>query len=438
MNTRQLAEHIFLSGIRGVLPQKVIGDLVSLRGDQLKIGFQTIDLSKAGKLFVLGAGKASAAMAHYIEVILGNRISGGHVVTRYGHYCQLSYISITEAGHPVPDSNSFEATKKIIQIAQQAAEEDIVICLFSGGGSALLADYPSDCKPEDISGLNDILVKSGADIREINTVRKHLSNVKGGNLMKHIWPATCYTILISDVTNDPLDIIASGPTVPDDSTFIDAYKILERRQLTDKVAPSVLEYLRHGIEGHHPENPKSGNSIFSKSNIYLAGNIRMALLSAADEASRMDLTPVVVTSELYGDPAGACEYIINTALLYKIDNNFKKPACLLFGGETAIKVSGEGIGGRNQQLALEAAVRLKYIPGITILSAGTDGTDGNSDVAGAVADCNTTISKKALSLDPQYYLRNFDTYNYFRVAGGLIRTGPTFTNVMDMIVAIIE
>jgi glycerate 2-kinase len=438
MNTRRLAEHIFLSGIKGVLPGKIIGDLITLDGKCLKIGYHSFDLEKTGKIYIIGAGKASASMAHYVEGILGSRITGGHVVTKYGHSCRLRKIKVTEAGHPVPDINSFRATEDIVRLADQAVENDLVICLISGGGSALLADHPPGCLPEEISHLNDLLVKSGADIREINTVRKHLSDVKGGNLMKHIWPAVCCTVIISDVTGDPTDIIASGPTVPDDSTFADAVRILEFRQLSGMIAPGIMDYLRRGSQNNIPENPKSGDPVFSKSVTLIAGNNRLALMAARIEAESMDLESFIVTSELYGDPVGACEYILDTALKYQHNNAFQKPLCLLFGGETTLKVTGDGIGGRNQHLALEAAVRLKDKPGITLLAGGTDGNDGNTEMAGAVVDNQSVISPKAEKLDPHTFLQNFDSYNYFKTAGGLIYTGPTLTNVMDLIVVIVE
>jgi hydroxypyruvate reductase/glycerate 2-kinase len=437
MSYRKLAETVFLAGIRSVLPGKLISDLITLRGTLLKIGYHTYDLDKTGKVFIIGAGKASAAMAHYVESILGSRIAGGLIITKYGHYCKLNHVKVIEAAHPVPDSSGFKATEEIVEMVKTAGENDLVICLWSGGGSSLLADIPENCSPDEIAGLSYLLVRSGADIREMNTIRKHLSGVKGGNLMKHIWPATCCSVMISDVTGDPPDVIASGPTVPDDTTYHDALRILEYRNLIDRVGQGVLNYLRGGAEGRYPETPKSGDPIFSKSATYIAGNNKIALRAAADEARSLNIESFIITSELFGDPVGACNYIIETAVKFKADPAIKKPVSLLFGGETTIEVRGNGKGGRNQHLALAAAIRLKDKPGITILAGGTDGNDGNTEMAGAVADSETLISASAANLDPETYLGNFDSYSFFKSAGGHIFTGPTMTNVMDMVVVII-
>ncbi|MCX6329987.1 MAG: glycerate-2-kinase family protein, partial [Bacteroidia bacterium] len=249
MNNREVAEHIFLAGVRGVLPDKIINDLFSLRGSLLKIGYLSYDLEKIRNIYVIGAGKASAAMAHYVEKIVGDRITEGHIVTKYGYFCKLNNITVTEAGHPVPDENSFRATEEILRISEKAAENDLVICLWSGGGSTLLADNPESSSPHEVMFFNEMLVRCGAEIREMNIIRKHLSKVKGGQLLKHIWPAASVSIFLSDVIGDPLDIIASGPTVPDNSTFAEALKILENYHLKNDIPPGLLNYLEKGAEG---------------------------------------------------------------------------------------------------------------------------------------------------------------------------------------------
>jgi hydroxypyruvate reductase/glycerate 2-kinase len=438
MNNREIAEHVFLSGIKGVLPGTLVSNLISLRGPLLKIGYLTYDLEKIRNIYLLGAGKASASMAHYVENILGNRITGGYVVTKYGYYCRLKNIIVTEAGHPVPDMNSFSSTEEIMKIAEKAGEGDLVICLWSGGGSSLLADYPETSSQEEIACLNDVLVKSGADIREMNTIRKHLSKVKGGQLAKKIAPASFVTIYLSDVIGDPANIIASGPTVPDNSTFGDALGIIEKYHLADQVPAGLRSYLYQGAEGLQPETPKPGDAIFSHSDTLMAGNIKTALQAAKAEAEKLEFATFIVTSELNGSTSEACSFIVDTIYSYRNNNSLKRPICLLFGGETTVTVTGSGCGGRNQHLALSMAMRIQEISGITFLSAGTDGNDGNTEMAGAVVDSETVHYALSMNSDPERYLANFDSYNFFKSIDRHIFTGPTMTNVMDIAVVIIE
>ncbi len=438
MDSREAAQHIFLAGVRGVLPGKIIDNLVYVRDSVLKIGSLSYDLEKIKGIYVIGAGKASAAMAHYVEKILGNRITGGHIITKYGFYCRLEHIEVTEAGHPVPDSNSFAATRSVLQIADKAGENDLVICLLSGGGSSLLADFPQNSSPEEVKILNSLLVKSGATIGEMNCIRKHVSEIKGGQMMKHIWPATCVNIILSDVTGDPPDTIASGPTVPDNSTFADALRIIDYRQLAGKVPAGILSFLNEGLHGIRPETPKPGDPVFAKSVTLIAGNNKTALQSAKTGAEKLGFTALILTSELFGDPEGACSWFREMINKYENDSQVKKPVCLLFGGELTLNVTGDGRGGRNQHLALTAALRLTDIPGVTFLSAGTDGNDGDTSVAGAVVDAETIRKAAALKKDPQSFLENFDSYSFFESVGGHIITGPTMTNVMDLVIIIID
>jgi glycerate 2-kinase len=438
MINRKIAEHIFLSGIKGVLPGTLVSNLISIRGPLLKIGYRTYDLGKIRNIYIIGAGKASASMAHYTEAVLGNRITGGYIVTKYGYYCRLKRIIVTEAGHPVPDMNSFRSTEEIIKIAEAATQGDLVLCLWSGGGSSLMADYPETSSPEETAHLNDLLVKSGADISEINTIRKHLSRVKGGQLARKISPASFITVYLSDVIGDPADVIASGPTVPDSSTFADALGIIEKYNLAGQVPSGIVSCLNQGLKGFRPETPKPGDPVFSGSDTILAGSIRTALQAAKTEAEKLGFTTFVITGELNGDTSQACATIIESISNYRNNNSLKRPVCLLFGGETTVTVTGKGQGGRNQHLALSMALQLQEIPGVTFLSAGTDGNDGNTEMAGAVVDSETVHAAQSMNADPVRFLEGFDSYNFFKSTGGHIYTGPTMTNVMDIAVAIIE
>lgn len=438
MNRRTIAEQIFLAGVESVLPERLITKEMALRDNCLVIGHLNFSLETIENIYVIGAGKASAMMGAEVEKILGSRITEGHIVVKYGHSSKLKYIRVTEAGHPVPDSNGFKATRAIMEIAGMAKRNDLVVCLLSGGGSALLPDFPEGSSPEEMIKLNDLLINSGASIDEINAVRKHLSIVKGGQIARAICPATLVSLILSDVPGDPLDVIASGPTAPDPTTYQQALDILDKYDLTASVPVGILKYLKEGAAGKRPETPKPGDHIFEKSYNFLIGTNRLALEAAKQKASEFNINAVIIDDQLQGDTNSVAEYIVETSLKFKVDKNEVKPVCLLFGGETTVKMTGKGLGGRNQHLALLCAILLQNHPGITILSAGTDGTDGPTDAAGAVVDSDTITGALLKNIDPAKYLREFDSYHFFKKAGGQIITGPTMTNVMDIIVVIVE
>lgn len=438
MNNREIAEKIFMAGVRSVLPEKLITGIMKLEGTMLIIGDNKVQLDNIKNIYVIGAGKASAAMGHYVETILGPRITGGHIVVKYGYSCKLKRIKVSEAGHPVPDASGFRATEELVAISSRASENDLVICLISGGASALLADLPPGILPEELYIMNNLLIRCGASIQEINCVRKHLSRIKGGQLARIIRPASLISIILSDVTGNPLEVIGSGPTVPDSSTFGDALKVIEKYNLTADITSGLLNYLRDGLNGTYPETPKPGDPLFEGSFNILAGTNLIALKASKDEAVSLGYKTYIIDAELNGDVESVCESVLNMAVSFKNNKDIKKPACLLYGGETTIKVSGNGYGGRNQHLALSAAIRLRNTPGITLLSAGTDGTDGPTNAAGAVADSETMSSAISLNEDPVNYLSGFNSHGFFKRVGGLIITGPTFTNVMDMVVILVE
>ena len=438
MNNREIAEKIFMEGVKSVLPEKLITRVMKLDGSLLKVNGHEFHLESIRNIYVIGAGKASAAMGHYVETILGSHITGGHIVVKYGHSCKLKRIKVTEAGHPIPDSNSFRATAEIIRIAEQADHNDLVFCLISGGGSALMTDLPAGLLPEELYIVNNLLIKCGATIHEINCVRKHLSVLKGGQLARIIFPARLVTLIISDVTGNLLDVIASGPTVPDTSTFAEALAIIEKYRLTNDFTTGVMNYIKDGILGVRPETLKSGDPLFSGTVNILAGTNLIALEAAMDFAQKMGFKTYILDKEMQGDVDSVAEFLFNAAVRYKNNPEIPKPVCLILGGETTVKVSEGGTGGRNQHFALSAALHLKNCPGITILSAGTDGTDGPTDAAGAVVDSYTVKQAESVSIDPEKYLKGFDSYNFFRKTGGHIMTGPTFTNVMDIVVVLVE
>ena len=438
MDRRQIAEQIFLAGVESVLPDKLITAAMSVTGNMLKIGDLKISLDKTKNIYVIGAGKASAIMALEVEKILGDRITKGHIIVKYGHSTQLKLIKITEAGHPFPDANGFSATKSVLEIANNAKADDLVICLLSGGGSSLLCDCPEELTPDDLILVSKLLVNCGAGIKEINAVRKHLSKVKGGQLAATVYPATLVSMILSDVIGDHLDIIASGPTAPDPTTFIDALEVLEKFSVKQSLPARIIDFLYSGAMCKIPETPKPGDKVFEKTRNILIGTNKIALESARLKAQEYNINAVIIEDELQGDVVSVSEYLIEMAIQFRNDQNEVKPVCILFGGETTVRMTGKGSGGRNQHLALLLAKLLADKPGITILCAGTDGYDGPTRAAGAVVDSETIPYAISRKVDPDKYLNDFNSYSFFNKTSGHIITGPTKTNVMDIVVVIVD
>ena len=437
MVNRQNAIEIFLAAVESVKPGNLIKSYVSLKNNILQIEKIAFDLTSVKNIYVVGAGKASAAMAQTIESILGSRISAGHIITKYDHSVPLKFIETTEAGHPVPDDNGIKGTKQIVSIVKKAEKDDLVICLISGGGSSLLADVPEGCTLEDLKKVNSLLLKSGANITEMNCIRKHLSNVKGGQLSRAASPARVVCLILSDVIGDPLDVIASGPTAPDPSTFEEAISIIRKYNIENELPEQIYRVLQEGIEKKRQETLKDSDEILWLTNNLIIGTNLLALKTAKERAESLGYESQIVTNKLEGDVSDVANYIFEVAKGVKEKMNNKK-ICLLFAGEPTVKVKGNGLGGRNQHLALIAARLLKDSPGITFLSGGTDGTDGPTDATGAVVDSFTSENSLNLHLDMQQHINNCDSYNFFKQAGGLIITGPTQTNVMDLMVALID
>ena len=435
---RYIAEQIFRAGVNSVLPDKLISGAVFVNGNMLHIANREFSLEQISDIWVIGAGKAAAIMASEIEKILGDRVSGGHVVVKYGHSVGLNKITVSEAGHPVPDENSFAASKSVLDIAQKAKEHDLVICLLSGGGSSLLCDVPEGLLPDDISQINDLLVRSGATIGEINAVRKHLSDIKGGNLARAIYPAQSVSLILSDVICDNIDVIASGPTAPDTTTYIDAIEVIDKYGIRESTPKRIIDFLHAGAICQKPETPKPEDIIFSKTSNIIIGNNHIALENARLKAAEFNIKSVIIDDKLQGDVVSVAERLVETALRFQSDVLETKPVCLLLGGETTVKITGNGKGGRNQHLALLCAKLLCGKCRITVLCAGTDGTDGPTDVAGAVVDSETIRSALLNGIDAEVYLSDFNSYNFFKYSSGHIITGPTLTNVMDIIIIIVD
>jgi len=385
------------------------------------------------RIIVVGAGKASAPMAKALEEILGDGIDGGLICVKYGHGMDLKKIRVLEAGHPVPDAAGENAAVRIAALLEAAGPRDVVISCISGGGSALLPAPADGISLKDKQDLTAKLLAAGADIQEINTLRKHVSLTKGGNLARLAYPAFVVNLMLSDVIGDDPGTIASGPFAPDSSTFPDALRILERYDLTESVPKPIIDRIRSGVEGSIQDTAKEGDIIFSKVRNVIVGSNILSLLAGQKKAKALGYNTIILSSSIQGDTREAAGFHYSLASEVRATGNpAQPPACLLSGGETTVKLKGSGLGGRNQEFALSLVKRAAKLPGTLFLSAGTDGSDGPTDAAGAVADTDSLSRASSGHLDPDTFLENNDSYHFFQKLGDLVITGPTRTNVMDV------
>lgn len=430
---REDAKAIFQAGVTAVEPMRAVLNHLSLAGGTLTAGDEHWHLAPEGRVFLVGAGKAAGPMAAAVETILGERLAKGVVVTKYGHHYPLCKTRLLEAGHPVPDRNGLAASLEVSALLQEAGEGDLVIVVLSGGGSALLPAPPQPISLEEKMVVTSLLLGCGATINEINAVRKHISLLKGGGMARLAAPARLLTLILSDVVGDPLDVIASGPTVPDQSTFADALGIVQHYRLEGEVPPAVLTHLQKGATGSIPETPKRDAPFFRRTINLLVGNNTMAVFAAAARARQLGYNTLILSTTIIGETRPVAG--MHAALAREIvatGNPLPSPACLISGGETTVTLRGNGKGGRNQEFALAAALEIRDLPGVLILSAGTDGTDGPTDAAGAFADGTTVRRGQAANLDALSQLEKNNAYPFFAALNDLLQTGPTNTNVMDL------
>jgi glycerate 2-kinase len=430
---RRDARLIFDAGLRAVEPAELVKQQLRRHRDTLEVAGRRYDLSNYRRLSIVGAGKASARMASAVVKILGSSLSGGIVIVKYGHSVGLNKVRIAEAGHPVPDQAGTNATREIIAALSRATEDDLILCLLSGGGSALLSCPAENISLQDKQTMTRLLLDCGAKIHEINAIRKHISQVKGGRLAKLAYPATIVSLILSDVVGDPIESIASGPTAPDGSVFLDCWRIIEQYGLMERIPTSVRDFLQRGVQGNVAETPKTGDPIFEKVQNVIIGNNRTALLAAKERAEELGFNTLILSGFIEGEAREAA--IFHAAIAKEIlstDNPVRRPACVISGGETTVTIRGDGLGGRNQEFALAAAIHIKGANGAVVLSAGTDGTDGPTDAAGAIIDGKTVQRGKSQGLDASAYLRRNDSYHFLQATDDLLITGPTFTNVMDL------
>ena len=439
-DNRSLALDVLHAALRAVDPAEAVRRYVKLMQDTLHIGKQRYDLARIEHIYVIGTGKAGATMASATESILGDRLTAGWVNTKYGHRLAASpalragaRLVVHEAGHPLPDQNGVDGTRSIIKLIERAGPNDLVMCLISGGGSALMLAPAPGLTLEDKQAVTRLMLACGATINELNCVRKHLSAIKGGQLARLAHPAQVATLILSDVVGNPLDVIASGPTVPDSTTFADAWALLAGYGLIEKLPPAVRARLEQGKSGAIAETPKAGDPIFANVYNVIIGSNDLAARAAVERAQELGMNALMLSTYIEGEAREVAR--VFSGIVREIAASgqpLPRPACIVTGGETTVTLRGKGLGGRNQELALAAAVKIAGLDNVTIVACGTDGSDGPTDAAGAIADETTLERARALGLDPVVYLANNDSYHFFQPLGDLLLTGPTGTNVNDL------
>lgn len=433
MTLRKQALAIFQAAVKAADPVEAVLRHFSLRDGRLLAGGRRYPLDRFERIFVIGAGKAGAAMSRAVERTLGARISGGLVNVKYGHTAKLRRVELNECGHPTPDEAGHRGARRIMAIAREAGERDLVICLISGGASALLPAPVEGVTLAQKQAITQLLLACGAEIGEINAVRKHISAIKGGQLARLASPATVIALLLSDVIGDDPGVIGSGPAAADPSTFAGALAVLRKYSIEDRTPQPIRERLERGAAGEIPETPKPGDPSLAHAQNVIVGSNLLAVNAAAEKARELGLRTMVLSTFIEGetrDVARMHAAIARQARLY--GQPLRAPACLITGGETTVTIRGKGKGGRNQEFALAAAIDLAGLEDTLILSGGTDGSDGPTGAAGALADGRTCERAAKLGLQAKAYLADNDSYHFFEKLNDLIVTGPTHTNVMDV------
>ncbi len=415
--------------LEAISPARLIRAHVSLFGTDLRVGEECYPIANR-RIVLLGAGKAAAVMAQALETILGDALTAGVVVTRYGYSAPTRRVEVYEGGHPLPDSNGAAGALAMQALAKGVRRGDLVLCVFSGGGSALLSLASPGIDLADLRALNDALLRSGAAIDEVNAVRRHVVPLLGGGLARLLAPAETITLLLSDVVGDRLEAIASGPTVPDPTTFEDAQGILLRRNLWEVVPRGVRDRIEQGLHGEVPETPKPGDTVFAQTTALVVGNNRTAVLAAQGAGEGRGHAAQDLEKPIAGEARGVGRYLAQLACERATAGSGR--TLFVGGGETTVVVAGPGRGGRNQEVALAAAMALEGKADTTVIALATDGTDGPTDAAGAIVDGETVRRATAAGFDPAQALERNDAYPLLLATGDLLFSGPTRTNVADL------
>lgn len=440
--TRDQIGKLIWAALQAVDPAEAVRRAISRKGDRLSVGPQAYDLGHHRRAFVVGGGKAGAPMAQALCEILRDRLVEGWINVKQGHLIDRplpATLAIHEARHPIPDEAGCQGARQILDIAQRAGADDLVFCLISGGGSALLPLPVEGITLADLQSLTDALLRCGATINQVNTVRKHCSQIAGGQLAQAAFPATVVSLILSDVVGNPLDVIASGPTVPDPTTFAEALDILRKYDATSAVPSSILAHLQAGQDGRVPETPKPGDPTFERVQNIIVGSNAIAARAAQAQAEEMGFHTLLLSTYIEGEAREVGRVAAGIAKSLVAEGRpLPRPACVIAGGETTVTLRGSGKGGRNQELALSAALALEGWPDVTVVALATDGTDGPTDAAGAMVTGETVQRARTLGLSAVDFLARNDAYAFFDRLGDLICTGPTNTNVNDLLFILAE
>jgi glycerate 2-kinase len=435
---RGKALSIFQASLRGADPKGCVKRFLKVEEGVFSAGNFRKRLKDIDRIIVVGAGKASALMAQAAEEVLQDRIDQGVVITKKGPEVFLKRIKLYFGGHPLPDLEGVEGTELIMEAVAQAGKDDLVLCLISGGGSALLVSPCEGIRLEDKKKMTQLLLECGASIDEINIIRKHISRVKGGRLAKAAYPAHTVSLILSDVIGDWIDSIASGPTAPDPSTFDDCFEILKRYNLMERVPEPIKLFLQANKGNQGNETIKPGDPVFARVENIIVGSNLLALKEAETKAKALGFNTLLLSSAISGDTRKAAEeHALLAGEIRKRKSTPPPPACVVSGGETTVVVKGEGKGGRNQEFVLAAAIKIDGLHDVVVASMNTDGIDGPTDACGAMCDGLSVSCAKKMHLDPADYLERNDSYHFFEKLDDLIKTGPTNTNVMDIHILIV-
>jgi len=435
---RRIVEAVQAAALEAVEPGEAVRRAVRREGETLLVSERRYDLSDYDRAWIVGGGKAGAPMAAALWALLGDRVAGGSVNVKYGHLLPPGQtcgpVTIVEAGHPTPDAAGQGGATRIVETVAELTPRDLVLVVISGGGSALMPLPAEGISLADKQAVTGALLRCGATIVEMNAVRKHLSAFKGGQLARRAQPATVISLILSDVVGNPLDVIASGPTVPDTSTFSDAWHVLEKYDLLDEVPPPAVARLRAGCDGDIPDTPKSGDPIFKRVQTVVIGSNEIAAQAAVAKARQLELNSLLLSTFIEGEAREVAKVFAGIGKgMVRHGWPLSPPACLVAGGETTVTIQGQGKGGRNQELALAAALAIEGWDDLCVVGLATDGTDGPTDAAGAVAWGDTVALARAKGLDAEAHLADNDSYSFWTALGDIIMTGPTNTNVNDLI-----